>query len=180
MREAPAIARRAMALFAVVGVSLGASRVEMVAWLRAQSLWSDLSPSEVAFISDEAPDVRQQVNFSWRSEAVLVLAWAIGMVERLPDFNVQCDPGKLQDVLPPSAEASVEKIVSTARRRSEDELMKVANSILDAHWQARDAQIHGRPIPAHLDIEIIQERHHAINWVIGYGDYEWDDVATDT
>ena len=25
-----------------------------------------------------------------------------------------------------------------------------------------------------------QERHHAINWVIGYDGLAWDDVTTDT
>jgi hypothetical protein len=31
-----------------------------------------------------------------------------------------------------------------------------------------------------VDIEIIQERHHAINWVIGYEGLSWDEVTTDT
>jgi hypothetical protein len=31
-----------------------------------------------------------------------------------------------------------------------------------------------------VDLEIVQERHHAINWVIGYDGAPWDEVTTDT
>jgi hypothetical protein len=48
------------------------------------------------------------------------------------------------------------------------------------HWRARDARFHGRAQPPGIDIEIIQERHHAINWITGYGGQSWDDVTTDT
>jgi hypothetical protein len=27
---------------------------------------------------------------------------------------------------------------------------------------------------------VAQERHHALNWLIGYMDQEWDKVSTDT
>jgi hypothetical protein len=56
----------------------------------------------------------------------------------------------------------------------------MADELLNLHWRARDAEINGRPMPRDLDIEIIQERHHAINWVIGYEGLPWDEVTTDT
>ncbi|HEX6611164.1 MAG TPA: DUF4272 domain-containing protein [Hyphomicrobiaceae bacterium] len=46
------------------------------------------------------------------------------------------------------------------------------------HWAVRDASINGRPSPADLDPGIVMERHHALNWLIGYIDA--DDVTTDT
>lgn len=70
--------------------------------------------------------------------------------------------------------------MDSATLRPDDELMATANEILDLHWHARDAQIH-KHIPAKpVDIEIIQERHHAINWIIGYDGVDWDEVTTDT
>ncbi|HEY2675707.1 MAG TPA: DUF4272 domain-containing protein [Steroidobacteraceae bacterium] len=48
------------------------------------------------------------------------------------------------------------------------------------YWKARDAQLHERPMPPGIDIEIVQERHHAINWVTGYDGLPWDEVTTDT
>jgi hypothetical protein len=35
-------------------------------------------------------------------------------------------------------------------------------------------------MPPGIDIEIVQERHHAINWVTGYDGLPWDEVTTDT
>lgn len=30
------------------------------------------------------------------------------------------------------------------------------------------------------DIEVIQERHHAINWLVGYETQSWSEITTDT
>jgi hypothetical protein len=43
-----------------------------------------------------------------------------------------------------------------------------------------DARVNGRATPAGLDADVIMERHHALNWLIGYMDQAWDDVTTDT
>ena len=45
---------------------------------------------------------------------------------------------------------------------------------------ARDARLNGQPMPADIDIEVVQERHHAINWITGYCGLPWDEVTTDT
>ncbi|MEF9388459.1 DUF4272 domain-containing protein [Ralstonia solanacearum species complex bacterium KE056] len=180
IREAPAIAKRALALFAVVGLALGAPKDETVAWLRDESLWEELSPQELTFVSGSVPTERQFINASWRREALLILLWVLGLVEELPGLAEQCDTGKIQQVLPPFADISVKEFVSKAQRRSDRELLDMADILLNSHWMARDACIHNRPMPSNLDIGIIQERHHAINWVIGYDGLAWDEVTTDT
>lgn len=48
------------------------------------------------------------------------------------------------------------------------------------HWEARNAILKGLNTSLSIDIEIIQERHHAINWLIGYDGLDWDEVTTDT
>ena len=70
--------------------------------------------------------------------------------------------------------------MTSAERRPNDVLEEMADELMHFHWLARDAQIHSKPIPPHLDIEIIEERHRAINWVIGYGGLPWDEVTTGT
>lgn len=76
VREAPEIARRTLALFAVVGLALGAPKETTVSWLRDESLWDELSPEELKFVSAAEPTERQRVNASWRSEALLMLLGA--------------------------------------------------------------------------------------------------------
>ena len=180
IREAPEIAKRALALFAVVGLALGAPKEATVTWLRDESLWGELSPEELKFVSSVEPTERQRVNASWRSEALLMLLWALGVVNELPSLAEQCDAGKFQEVLPPFADVAVNEFISTAQRRSDDELFNMADALLNSHWEARDARIHNKPMPSNLDIGIIQERHHAINWIIGYDGLPWDEVTTDT
>jgi hypothetical protein len=180
IREASAIARRALALFAVVGLGLGAPKEQTAEWLRDESLWHELSPEELDFVTASTPTERQTVNASWRSEALLMLLWALGVIEKLPGLAEQCDTGAFQALLPPFADVSVSQFVAAARRRPDEELLDMADTLLNFHWEARDAHIHKRQIPTHLDIGIVQERHHAINWVIGYDGLPWDEVTTDT
>lgn len=98
----------------------------------------------------------------------------------MPALNQQCDTEEFQRILPPFADLSVEQFVNNASRRRDDELLELADYLLNSHWEARDASIHGGPMPANLNIGIIQERHHAINWAIGHDSLPWDEVTTDT
>jgi hypothetical protein len=87
---------------------------------------------------------------------------------------------EFQDILPPFAEVSVSAFIARAALRPDDELMALADKMLDQHAEARRAMLAGTPPRYPVDTEIIQERHHAINWVIGYEGLPWDDVTTDT
>ena len=180
IRDPQEIARRALALFGVVGLALGAPKDELVPWLHNESLWGELTPQELAYVVSPNPTKQQEVYASWRSEALVVLLWSLGLVESMPSLNEQCDTGEFQRILPPFTDTSVEQFIATASRRPDEVLTALADALLNSHWEARNARSHGRPVPSHLDIGIIQERHHAINWVIGYDGLAWDEITTDT
>ena len=38
----------------------------------------------------------------------------------------------------------------------------------------------GKPAPAGLNDDVAMERHHALNWLIGSMDQDWDDISLDT
>lgn len=180
VRTGDAIARRALVLSAVVAVDEDCDRAKSLAWLEAEGLASELSPWERAFMSARKPTQKQWINASWRCEALFVLLWAIGKVDRLPAPDEPCDLSPFADWLPPVAKMPTAQFLASVHRRSEEDLLEMADHLLNWHWQARDAAIrHREPLPA-VDIEIIQERHHAINWVIGYEGLPWDEVGTDT
>jgi Domain of unknown function (DUF4272) len=180
VRDASQIARRAIALFRVVGIAFGDKRASTVAWIQKENLWDELTPAELAFVTASRPKKQQVVNASWRCEALLILLWALGRIDSLPALNEECSAASYKTILPPFVDTSVADFIATATRRTDDELIAAADSLLNSHWEARDARIHGRPIPEHLHIGIIQERHHAINWVIGYDGSPWDEITTDT
>ncbi len=179
IRKPQEVARRALALSAVVGLAIGAPRGEVLNWLETQHLREALTPNELDFVDNESPTPKQTIDFSWQSERLIVLLWALGLVESLPSADTPCDGDAFQ-CLPPFSELSEEQFISCASLRSADELWAEANRALSLHWQARDAILHSRKPTELIDIEIVQERHHAINWVTGYDGLDWDDITTDT
>lgn len=180
IRPAQEVARRSLALFAVVGTALGVPRDEVISWLRTEGLWGALTPHEVAYLDQTNPPRKAHINFGWQSERLIVLLWALGMIEELSDSATQCDTSVFKSVLPPFARTSTRAFIAQATLIGEDRLWNQAELYLEDHWKARDAQLHERPMPAGIDIEIVQERHHAINWITGYEGLPWDEVTTDT
>ncbi|MEP7349017.1 MAG: DUF4272 domain-containing protein [Sphingorhabdus sp.] len=174
------VAERALALFAIVGLGFGTDRQSALEWLADNNLNEALSPSERILIEAEQPTPKQLVNASWQSECLIVLLWALDLIGSLPAADEQCDSRIFQAFLPPYAEISVADFIAAARLLPDSVLVAMSDEILDLHWHARDAQIHSRAPVRPVDIEIIQERHHAINWIIGYDGLAWDEVTTDT
>jgi hypothetical protein len=180
VRSPQEIARRALALFGVWGIAIGSPRNEVLAWLSDHGLRESLSPRELEFIDNPDPSPQQRINFSWHSERLIVLLWTLNLVESLPPADEQCDTRVFQGCLPPFTDQSVEDFISASATRGDPELWQEAERTYDLHWQARDAELFNRTPRDRVDVEVVQERHHAINWVTGYGGLDWDEVTTDT
>lgn len=180
IRLADETAYRALALFAVVAVALGADRIEIRDWVKQNDLWDRLAPSELEFLDSASPSQQQIINASWLSERLIVIVWALCLLDELPPPNEQCDTENFLKILPPFAPLSVADFITSAQLRSEAELIVMAEKMLSLHWEARDSEIKGRSSSPNVNIEIIQERHHAINWLVGYDGLDWDEVTTDT
>jgi len=180
VRTSQEIATRALALFSVVGLGLGADRTELLTWLRDENLYAALTPVERALLTNKAPTRQQLKNASWQSEALLVLLWTLEKVDELPPPDTECDTALFQQLLPPYADVSVKDFIQSAGRRSEKALTDMAEKILKLHWQARQTSTHDTVDAEEINVEIVQEWHRAINWVIGYEGLAWDKVTTDT
>ena len=182
VRSGEEIGRRALALGAAVAISFDADRDEIVAWLAESGIEHNLTDRERRFVSSTTPDRKDLTKFSWRSEALTVLLWAIGKLAELPGANEQCDTGPLEDVLPPYGDQTAQEFLASAVARPSDVLLSKALELQDQHAlaRARDRDPNYKAHAPAVDIEIIQERHHAINWVVGYCGQEWESVTTDT
>jgi hypothetical protein len=178
-RAASEVAGRAVVLYAVVAVAFGAERDEIIDWLQVNGLEDAVSPDERAFLTATDPSERAVINFSWHSERLIVLLWALGLSD-MPPADEQCDSAAAESSLPPDAEISVAEFLMASRLRPEPELEAMMEDIYQLHWKARDAKLNGQPSPPGADLGIIQERHHAINWIMGYEGLDWDEVTTDT
>lgn len=180
IRSSREVGERALALFAIVGLSFGAQRMDVLRWLQENGLWDALSPRELGFIDTPSPSRKAVIDATWNTEALIVLVWALGLIEQMPPADEQCDTSVLQELLPPYADVGVREFVERAQLRSEKELIAFCDECLRLHAEARDAKRRQAAPRVSVDIEIIQERHRAINWVTGYDGAPWDEVTTDT
>jgi hypothetical protein len=133
------------------------------------------TPDELAFVDDPAPDDRARAQFSWRCEAAWVLLWALNHVEGQLGL-----PRALCDVPFLSATVFDEPDLAARGLRRANDILNEADLVYRCHWAVRQAALDGRPPPAGLHPGVTMERHHALNWLIGYDGADWDDVSTDT
>lgn len=134
-----------------------------------------LTPKERKFMADRSPSELDKIQMSWRIEAAIPLMWALNLLPALE---------------PPSASAKLEVIkairaldvhgAKSLKLRSKSAVLDEADLIYRYHWAVVDARVNGKPIPIAVDAGIVQERHHALNWLIRYENQEWDQVTTDT
>ncbi|WP_438480622.1 DUF4272 domain-containing protein [Oleiharenicola lentus] len=178
-RSAPEVARRCLALSAVISISYGDDRDTVSQWLKRESLWSDLSPRERAFFANRTPERKEIIAFSWHTERLVPLLWATQKIASMPPLASQCDTDSMKSAIvwPP---ATTRSFIDKAVLRSDGEIDQEYERIYEAHWRVRDAELKGLPIPAGLDAGAIFERHWSFNWLIGYFGQPWDEISTDT
>lgn len=175
-RTAEAVALRALALAAVAAVATGGQDPAR-ALLEDSRIDAALTPRERRFIDYPQPLREHCVQLSWRIEGVWVMLWALGLVAELERPAHQVDPGDAFAII---AERGHDRLIAEARLRPSAVLLDAADLIYRYHWATRDAEVTGQAPPAGLDRDVVVERHHALNWLIGYEDADWDEVTTDT
>lgn len=134
------------------------------------------SPAELVFLGDPNPSERDRIQSSWRCEAALPLAWALGKLD-LHRADRSSGVIALGELIFEDGGVSF----------SDNPQLREIGDILDAtdlayrqHWAVRQSRLNGKPVPGNLDPGVVQERHQALNWLTCYGDDDWDEVATDT
>lgn len=181
VRDAGEIASRASALFAVVSASMGEDQRFVVDWLYNNALWEELTPKEIKFLSSSKPTRQTIVEASWRSQALPVLLWALGLVKEMPGIEEEVLPFEdLQLLAPPFNCMSVEEFVASAQCRSKQELKEMYDTIWQVHWSLRNAERNNLPKADPIHISIIEQRHRAILWILNSQDEPWDEIALHT
>jgi len=174
LRNINDIAKRILCLFCLAGTAFEKDDVSFIEYLKTYNLWESLSKEEKLFLSNPTYDTQAQLNATWRLEALYVLVWAVGLVPELPFPTEQASVTEFIDTLPKSDE-SPERFIKSLKLRPLPEIMDASDLIYRLHWAVRN---HGSNLD--LDGSVIQERHHAINWLTNYDGEKWDWVATDT
>lgn len=136
-----------------------------------------LSATEAAFMADRDPSDQDYINFIWRYEGVHVMLWALGIFDELGRPDTIADVPRIAETL---RKLGTEGLMRQARLRPQSDILDAADLIYRYHWATTDARMNGRAAPAGLEPGVVYERHYALNWLIGYGGQDWDDISTDT
>jgi Domain of unknown function (DUF4272) len=190
LRDSAEVVKRLLVLYAVVLKAEDASHQEMLGLMAEARLWSVVSPAEKRFLKQDYPPPEACSKMEWRLECVWVSLWALGYIQELAWPSDMCDVQKLVQILKPH-EANPLKFIATAKLRSKKEILDAADLTARIHWAIRDAHINNIPIPCTLDWSgndamspvtkctatgVVEERHRTLNWLIRFGNADWDDV----
>lgn len=137
------------------------------------------SPEEREYINNPDSTEREQISYSWKYENLLVMEWALGLIDELDFPDHICDVPLTVRVLKDCH--SIEEILNKAEPKSHKELLDECDLIFCLDWACVDTRVHRLPAPAGLDGGVTIERHKSLNWLVGsYERADWDDVGTNT
>ncbi len=179
-RSPQEVATRAVVLYGIWRLAHGLPQREVKSWFKRNNVSNALSPDELSFLEADFSNQKLKIRFSWHAERLTVLLWALDYFNILPSDNALSNTNLFSQYIQPASLNAVQEFISKAALRRETDLMIEEERIADVHWQARDCLLNNHTIPDHINIEVVQERHCAINWILGYGGYEWDEVPADT
>jgi hypothetical protein len=174
LRSIKDIGERILCLFCLAGTAFEKGDISFIEYLKKYNLWESLSKEEKLYLSNPTYETQAQLNATWRLEALYVLVWAVGLVPELPFPTQQASVEEFIDSLPKSDE-SPELFIKSLKLRTIPEIMNASDLIYRLHWAVRNYEKN-----LNLDGSVIQERHHAMNWLTNYDGEKWDWVATDT
>jgi hypothetical protein len=119
---------------------LESARRGLIDRLRADGLWEDTSPSERELFEQPRSAIteRQMINGSWRAEAIHCLAWALGLVDEIPDYDTLTDPEILLPLVPTEDLAGCIRS-STLRGATEIERAREIAELW--HWRSRTTRL---------------------------------------
>jgi len=175
-RSVKEIANRLYALAAVTDKGCGAPD-DIVEKIIAEFGVDSFTPDEQAFINDPDSSEHDRVQFAWKSEALYVLSWALGYVDKLPYPDA---PQTSKTIWEPFARTPRAEFEANAKLRTVTELLDETDLIYRYHWAVTNARLQASDPPAGLSQSVVMERHYALNWLVGYQDQDWDDISTDT
>jgi hypothetical protein len=152
------------------------SKKNVIEFLKSQQLWNSVSDTEHKYFDNELSE-QDEINISWRTEAIWLLLWTIRKVENLELPKEQVIVDEILDKLPDFM-SDCNEFIEQSEIRTKSEILDISDLIYRLHWATRENELKRRK-PLLVDSSIVEERHYAINWVT-YHEDNWDDITTDT
>ena len=178
IRSKKEIAERILILTYLVAYAETDEKDEIINYLKTEKLWEAVSKVEKKLFSKSKLTEKDKINISWHTEIIYLLLWSIQKIDDIGLPIEQCDTEEIFNILPEYLEDTSD-FISTAKVRTNKEILDKSDLIYRLHWAVRQAELDDDEIPANIDAEVIEEWHYAINWITYYDD-NWDEILTDT
>jgi hypothetical protein len=176
-RSKEEVALRTLCLLLVAAKGEGLRQEVVEGVLDSYELRPHLTPKETAFVLDDSPSQHDRAQFTWRFESAWTLLWALGFVAQLGKPAQICD---VEFAAKTMTETTTSQFIEVSKLRPIADILDEADLIYRYHWAVRNARLKGQEIPSALNPDVTEERHYALNWLIGYMEQAWDDVTTGT
>jgi hypothetical protein len=178
-RTAQEIARRSLALHCIIAAAHGVWQKEINEWLKQENLWNELTPRELAFMTQDERSRKEIIWMTWLVEAQVALLWSIMKLDKLPLLIEKCDTGTVIAAMPDLFETT-SPFIGSAVLRSAEEIEREEQIVYDIHCRVDRAVRKGEKISGGYDKDVVFFRHYGLSWVIGYCGQSWDEVTPDT
>lgn len=132
------------------------------------------SPDETVFLEATDPEQETANNFTWRYESTNLLAWALGIVGKLPPANEMVNTDELIPLLMNLHPGEAKEAASL---RPVSDILDELDRTYRLHWAAVNARVMREETPSALHPGIVYERYYALRWLVRTGDADWDKVG---
>ncbi|MFD1601213.1 DUF4272 domain-containing protein [Flavobacterium artemisiae] len=155
------------------------SSEEATEYLQNYNLWDVVTPNEKDFLAN--PTEQKKSSESWKCECIWVLMFALNKIDDLGFPDVLCS---LNDIAEEDYPVGPDKdpndfINSVFNAKSKNEILAINDLYYRLDWACVDARLNGEEM-TEVHPGVVYERHYALNWLINYGEADWDDVTCDT
>ncbi len=162
--------------YALAGLHNGALANELVAWLKEIYIWESLNSSEKKLLKQSELSEKEKNVVSWKQESLLMLGWALGLVEP-PSIHGECILGPLFNKIPPEVEAK--HFLNEMTLVSPIRIVEMLDIYYCLHAALEHPELWSIEIPKSLKIQCVTERRRSLEWILD-SSTSWDDISLDT
>ena len=115
------------------------SREKICELLHRGGAWEEATAKERGILEKSFFEIteREQIDASWRAEGLQVLMWALGMLEKLPAYDIAMPKEVLNGIL----SSDVAQFVAESQLRERSEIERARRVAEFWHWRSRTRQL---------------------------------------
>lgn len=112
---------------------------QVISSLKSNGFWKFMTKEEQEFIQSIPPKIKfqQHLNAMWRLESVIVLMWALGLINDFPAFDSQSDAEILKQI----PHEDIRKFIDGSKLLPDGDIERKRSLAELWHWRSRTRQL---------------------------------------